>query len=76
MHLGAALGLPQIALFGSTNPTWTGPLNPQAVLFHRDEPCAPCYARECPLGHLRCLQELRPQPVIERALALLDSPLA
>jgi lipopolysaccharide heptosyltransferase II len=71
MHLGAALGLPQLALFGSTNPTWTAPLNPRAEVLYRAEPCSPCYARECPLGHLRCLRELRPEPVAERALALL-----
>jgi heptosyltransferase-2 len=71
MHLGAALGLPQLALFGSTNPTWTGPLNPRAEVLYRAEACSPCYARECPLGHFRCMRELRPEPVAERALALL-----
>lgn len=71
MHLGAALGLPQIALFGSTNPAWTGPLNEHAEVHYRAEPCSPCYARECPLGHLRCLRELPPAFVAERALALL-----
>lgn len=71
MHLGAALDVPQLALFGSTNPTWTGPLSPRAAVLTRNEPCSPCYARECPLGHLRCLNELHPGPVLERALALL-----
>jgi heptosyltransferase-2 len=73
MHLGAALGLPQLALFGSTNPAWTAPLNPRAEVFYRGEACSPCYARECPLGHLRCLRELRPEPVAQRALALLGA---
>ncbi|HKI99185.1 MAG TPA: lipopolysaccharide heptosyltransferase II [bacterium] len=77
MHLGAAWGVPQLALFGSTNPTWTGPLNPRAEVLYRAEPCSPCYARQCPLGHLRCLQELQPALVTERALALLgESPAA
>ena len=71
MHLGAALGVPQLALFGSTNPTWTGPLSPLAEIVTRNEPCAPCYARTCPLGHLRCLRDLAPAPVLARALALL-----
>jgi lipopolysaccharide heptosyltransferase II len=71
MHLGAALGIPQLALFGSTNPTWTAPLNPRAEVLYRNEPCSPCYARRCPLGHFRCLNELLPGPVIERALARL-----
>ncbi len=72
MHLAAALGLPQLALFGSTNPDWTAPLNPRAELLYRAEPCSPCYARVCPLGHLRCLVDLRPEGVIARALQLLE----
>lgn len=73
MHLGAALGLAQIALFGSTNPVWTGPMNPTAVIFTRNEDCAPCYERSCPLGHRRCLDQLAPGPVIEKALDLLST---
>ena len=64
MHLAAALGVPQIAIFGSTNPTWTAPLNTKAHILYRREPCSPCYARICPLGHTRCLQNLAPTEVI------------
>jgi heptosyltransferase-2 len=71
MHLAAALGVPQIALFGSTNPRWTAPLNPRATVLYRAEPCSPCYARTCPLGHTRCLWELRPEQVIVQAERLL-----
>jgi heptosyltransferase-2 len=71
MHVGAALGLPQIALFGPTNPAWTAPLNPRARLHYRAEPCSPCYARTCPLGHQRCLRELLPDAVIGDALEIL-----
>jgi heptosyltransferase-2 len=74
MHLGAALGRPQIALFGSTNPRWTAPLNSRAELLYRNEPCSPCYARTCPLGHLRCLVGLAPEEVLERAWRLLERP--
>ena len=72
MHLAAAAGVPQIALFGSTNSTWTAPLNPRAVLLSRNEPCAPCYRRTCPLGHRRCLNELAPELVSARALEMLS----
>jgi len=72
MHLAAALQRPQIALFGSTNPAWTAPLNPKAHVVTRAEHCSPCYARSCPLGHTRCLRELAPGPVIEKAIALLS----
>ena len=72
MHVAAALGVPQIAIFGSTNPRWTAPLNARARLLYRAEPCSPCYARECPLGHLRCLKEIHSQQVVEEAERLLD----
>lgn len=71
MHLAASLGRPQVALFGSTNPVWTAPLNPRARVITRNEPCSPCYKRTCPLGHLNCLEKLPPGEVVKQALALL-----
>ncbi|MDH4121040.1 MAG: lipopolysaccharide heptosyltransferase II [Deltaproteobacteria bacterium] len=68
MHVAAALGRPQVALFGSTNPGWTAPLNPQAKLIHLNLPCSPCYQRVCPLGHTRCLSEITPQAALEALL--------
>jgi heptosyltransferase-2 len=73
MHVTAALGRPQIALFGSTNPTWTAPLNVHAQVVYRAEPCSPCYARTCPLGHLRCLREITPEQVLHEAERLLTN---
>ena len=73
MHVGAALGLPQLALFGSTNPTWTAPRNPRARLLSRNEPCAPCYKRTCPLGHTRCLEELAPDEALTAAMEMLGA---
>ena len=34
--------------------------------------CAPCMQRRCPLDHHRCLRDLQPSVVLERAEALLD----
>lgn len=71
MHVGAAFGLPQVAVFGSTSPEHTPPLNARAeVIWLRDElglDCAPCFQRVCPLGHTRCLAEVAP-PRVETAL--------
>ena len=66
MHVAAALGVRQIALFGSSSPLHTPPLNHQAtVLWLKNDPayqppltCAPCFERVCPLGHTRCLVDI------------------
>lgn len=76
MHVAAAFGLPQAAVFGSTSPTHTPPLNPHArVLWLKDElqlDCAPCFDRVCRFGHTRCLNGIGP----ERVDAALDDALA
>jgi len=66
MHVAAAFGVPQVAVFGSSSPHHTPPLNDRArVIWLKDDPayqppldCAPCFERECPLGHTRCLVDV------------------
>ena len=64
MHIAAALQRPLVAVYGSTSPEYTPPLAKQVAVVHTDIECRPCFKRECPLGHLKCLKELAPQQVL------------
>ncbi|MCW8329586.1 lipopolysaccharide heptosyltransferase II [Photobacterium sp. SDRW27] len=65
MHVSAAVGCKVVAVYGSTSPDYTPPLSDQVAIVHTDIECRPCFKRECPLGHLKCLKELPPQKVIQ-----------
>jgi heptosyltransferase-2 len=63
MHIAAALQTPQIAIFGSSDPSHTPPLSDKAKVIWLNLPCSPCHQRECPLGHLQCLKDITPEQV-------------
>ncbi|MGX9418672.1 lipopolysaccharide heptosyltransferase II [Vibrio sp. WJH972] len=65
MHVAAAVGCRVIVVYGSTSPQYTPPLSEHASTVHTDIECRPCFKRECPLGHLKCLKELLPEQVIQ-----------
>jgi heptosyltransferase-2 len=65
MHVAAALGKPLVALFGSTSPDFTPPLGERSTVLKHPIECSPCFQRQCPLGHLKCLEDLAPEQVIE-----------
>jgi heptosyltransferase-2 len=65
MHAAAALGKPLVAIFGSSDPRHTPPLAPDCRIMYLGLACSPCFRRECPLGHLNCLQQLPPDRIID-----------
>jgi len=76
MHIAAALQRPLVVLYGSTSPAFTPPLAEQVRIVSIPIDCAPCFERECPLQHHRCLKDLPPARVLEALTDLLPATMA
>ena len=74
MHIAAALNKETahkklIAIFGSSDPTHTPPMSPNAVIKYLALDCSPCFKRDCPLtgdANLRCLNDIKPQLIVQK----------
>ncbi len=73
MHLAAHLGVPVVAVFGSTEPALTGPLGDGHTIVRRHVECSPCFLRECPLD-FRCMLELEPSVIASAVLEHIRAP--
>jgi len=65
MHVAAALKKKLIAIYGSTSPLFTPPLYKEAKILKLELDCQPCFKRECPLKHHRCMRDLSPNVVLQ-----------
>jgi len=70
MHLASALGVPTMAVFGSTEPQLTGPMGPRSRVLRHHVPCSPCFLRECPLD-FACMKGITPEAAILAAETML-----
>ena len=64
MHLATLLGIPVVAVFGSTEPSLTGPLGRGNHVVRHQVECSPCFLRKCPLD-FRCMKAVTVEEVLE-----------
>ncbi|MEA1970611.1 MAG: lipopolysaccharide heptosyltransferase II, partial [Thermodesulfobacteriota bacterium] len=72
MHLAGALGVPLVAIFGSTSPTTTSPAGERSVIIHKDVSCSPCLKKECPTD-FRCMDLIKTDDVYNAVKKLLKT---
>lgn len=71
MHLADFLGVPLVAVFGSTEPRLTGPRSPRSRTLRHQVECSPCFLRECPLD-FRCMKAVTPEEAARNLESLLS----
>jgi len=72
MHVAAAVGLPVVAVFGSTDPLGTAPVTPRCSIVQQKPYCSPCFLRRCPTDH-RCMTAITADMVEAAARSWLSS---
>jgi lipopolysaccharide heptosyltransferase II len=70
MHLASLLGVPVVAIFGSTEPGLTGPLGDHHIILRHHVECSPCFLRKCPID-FRCMKAVGIQEVVDAVLSTL-----
>jgi heptosyltransferase-2 len=71
MHLAALLGVPTVAIFGSTEPGLTGPLGDRHIVLRHHVECSPCFLRKCPID-FRCMKAVSVQEVADAVMSILQ----
>ncbi|MBN8604781.1 MAG: lipopolysaccharide heptosyltransferase II [Planctomycetes bacterium] len=76
-HIAVAFNKPVVSLFGPTDPAWTTTYNVRESYMEEKLPCRACWKRTCPLGHHRCMTDLKVERVLrETLLRLTESQLS
>lgn len=57
MHVAAALQVPLVAIFGSTDPRHTAPLGEHCRVIRKALPCSPCFKPKCP-RNMECMEAI------------------
>ena len=75
-HFASLTSLKVLVLFGPETPAIYGPLGPGVEVVYRDLACSPCVSvynqKRSPCTDNRCLKEIRPGEILERARRILD----
>ncbi len=73
MHLAAALSIPQIAIFGSTDPVITSPYNKSTnIILKGITHCSPCFLKECPTKDFKCFEKIKVNDVFHSFASLFE----
>jgi heptosyltransferase-2 len=65
-HFAAAFDIPEVTIFGSSDPAWTENGHTKAIHIWEEVDCRPCNLRKCPIDH-RCMRRLKPERVFVAA---------
>jgi heptosyltransferase-2 len=71
MHVADALGVPIVAIFGSTDPYTTSPYGVKKTIIRHKVECAPCLLKKCPKDH-KCMRLVRVDEVYDAAVKWLE----
>lgn len=72
MHVAAALDVPTLAVFGSTDPDATGPFGKRKIVVREPVTCSPCLQRTCPGKHYQCMERVSAERVLKLAREMLS----
>ncbi|MCC6542889.1 MAG: lipopolysaccharide heptosyltransferase II [Nitrospirae bacterium] len=70
MHIAAALAIPVVAIFGSTDPVKTGPMGDGNIVIRKNAECSPCFKRICPTD-LKCMDLIKVEDVMAAVKSIL-----